>query len=199
MWPVGGPLFLARDDLPRYFEWLFHNLAVALHAEWRVGVESLDGVPSCAPGDGERWQCVRKMFVHERGGEDGSAQSLWLLQAIPRSWLKPGARLGVRDMGTLFGGRLNLELAVSSQGTVTVDTQWRDFAVLPSRIVMRVRTQYDSPPSVIQLDGRSAPLLPGDLIELPVKSRGHHRIVVNPGTDIPKAEQDSPNVTSRSL
>jgi len=179
MWPIGGPLFLARDDLPRYFEWLFHNLAVAVHADWRVGVESLDGVPSCAPGDGERWQCVRKMFVHERGREDGSAESLWLLQAIPRSWLKPGARLAVREMGTLFGGRINLEAAVSPDGTLTIDTQWREFAVPPSRILMRLRTERDSRPSGIYLDGRRVQLLPGDVMELPLKTRGHHRVLVS--------------------
>ncbi|MFO0983343.1 MAG: LamG-like jellyroll fold domain-containing protein [Planctomycetota bacterium] len=50
MWPIGGPLFLARDDLPRFFEWLAHNLAVVLHREWRVGVESLDGVRLCTRG-----------------------------------------------------------------------------------------------------------------------------------------------------
>jgi hypothetical protein len=76
MWPVGAPLFLARDDLPRFFEWLFHNLAVAIHQDFRVGVESLDGVPSKAPGDAERWLGIRKMFVNELGGYDGSPQSL---------------------------------------------------------------------------------------------------------------------------
>ena len=37
MWPIGGQLFLARDDLPRFFEWLFNNLAIVLHHDWRVG------------------------------------------------------------------------------------------------------------------------------------------------------------------
>ena len=78
MWPVGGPLFLARDDLPRFFEWLFHNFAFAVHQDFRVGVESLDGVPSCAPGDSERWLAIRNMFVSEFGGYDGLRQSLWL-------------------------------------------------------------------------------------------------------------------------
>ena len=44
----------------------------SIHQDFRVGVESLDGVPSCAPGDGERWQAMRKMFVNEFGGYDGS-------------------------------------------------------------------------------------------------------------------------------
>ena len=95
MWPIGAPLFLARDDLPRFFEWFAHNLGFVIHQDFRVGVESFDGVPSCAPGDAERWLAVRNMFLGEFGGYDGSEQSLWLLQAIPRAWLRPGNRMTV--------------------------------------------------------------------------------------------------------
>jgi hypothetical protein len=178
MWPIGGPLFLARDDLPRFFEWLFHNLAVVVHPEWRVGVESLDGVPSCAPGDGERWQCIRKMFVHERDGYDGSQQSLWLLQAIPRAWLRPGGRLAVRDMGTTFGGRVTLELEVAPDGgSVNVTVQWRDLAVLPRGIRMRLRSGDGRPLRGATVDGTTVNVMAGDLIELPVTPRGQLRVV----------------------
>jgi len=178
MWPIGGPLFLARDDLPRFFEWLFHNLAVAVHQDWRVGVESLDGVPSCAPGDGERWQCIRKMFVHERGGYDGSPQTLWLLQAIPRSWLQPGDRLAVRDMGTHFGGRVNLEVEVAADGgTVRVHAQWRDLAAKPSAIVMRLRSGDGRRLRSAAVNGKPAKVLAGDTIDLPVRSSSDLRIV----------------------
>ena len=67
MWPVGGPLFLARDDLPRFFEWLFNNLAAVLHHEWRVGVEHRDGVPSCATG-GRRTLADHPPDVRQRDG-----------------------------------------------------------------------------------------------------------------------------------
>jgi len=177
MWPVGGPLFLARDDLPRFFEWLFNNLAVALHQDWRVGVESLDGVPSCAPGDGERWQYLRRMFVNEREGWDGSEQSLWLLQALPRCWLRPNDHLAVRDMGTWFGGRVNLEVAVAPDGdSVTVNAQWRDFAVPPARILLRLRSGDGRPLRSATLNGTAARVLPGDLISLPLKLRSQLRI-----------------------
>jgi hypothetical protein len=178
MWPIGGPLFLARDDLPRYFEWLFHNLAVVLHPDWRVGVESLDGVPSCAPGDGERWQCIRKMFVHERDGYDGSPQSLWLLQALPRSWLKPNDRLAVRDMGTLFGGTVALDVAVAADGaSVHVNAGWRNLAVTPRRVVMRLRSGNGKPLRSAEVNGASVKVLPGDLIELPATTQSTWRIL----------------------
>jgi hypothetical protein len=171
MWPIGGPFFLARDDLPRFFEWLFNNLAVAIHQDWRVGVESLDGVPSCAPGEGERWQYLRRMFVNEREGWDGSEQTLWLLQAIPRCWLRPNDHLTVRDMGTWFGGRVNLELTVAPDGnSVTARARWQDFAVRPTRIVMRLRSGDGRPLRAATVNGAPAKVLASDLVELPVKA-----------------------------
>ncbi|MBI4586245.1 MAG: hypothetical protein HY717_19720 [Planctomycetes bacterium] len=178
MWPIGGPLFLARDDLPRFFEWLFHNLAAAIHRDWRVGVESLDGVPSCAPGDGERWQCLRKMFVHEYGGWDGSKQLLGLLQALPRSWLKPGDRLAVRDLPTTFGGRVTLEVNIAPGGNaVRILAEWRDFKTLPRAIRMRLRSGDGRSLRSAKVNGEDANVLEGDLIELPVTESDQHRIV----------------------
>jgi hypothetical protein len=178
MWPIGGSLFLARDDLPRFFEWLFNNLAVAIHQDWRVGVESLDGVPSCAPGEGERWQYVRRMFVNERDGWDGSQQSLWLLQAIPRAWLRPGDKLAVRDMGTWFGGRVNLEIEVPhNNDSVLVSARWRDLAALPTRILMRLRSGSGRPLRSVQINGKPAIAVDGDLVELPRGSEGNFHLV----------------------
>jgi hypothetical protein len=177
MWPVGGPLFLARDDLPRFFEWLFHHLAVAVHRDFRVGVESLDGVPSCAPGDGERWQCLRDMLVHERGGEGGSAQSLWLLQAVPRSWLRPGDRIAVEEMGTYFGGTLDLAVEMAGDGgSVSVAAGWRHLAVKPRAVVVRLRSGDGRPLRSADVDGAPAAVLPGDTIELPPSLDARHRI-----------------------
>ena len=178
MWPVGGPLFLARDDLPRFFEWLFHNLAVVLHREWRVGVESLDGVPSCAPGDGERWQLVRSMFVNERGGFDGTAEELWLCQAVPREWLKSDARLGVAEMRTVFGGRLDLAVEVAPfGGSCTTRVQWKEFAVAPRRVVLRLRSGSGAPVVSATIDGRPAAITEENLVELPRGIRGRFTIV----------------------
>ncbi len=178
MWPVGGPLFLERDDLPRFFEWLFHNLAVAVHRDWRVGVESLDGVPSCAPGEGERWQCIRAMFVGERGGYDGSRQDLWLLQAIPRCWLRPGMRSSVREMGTSFGGRIDLDVECAAGGdAVTVRASWRGLAVEPRTVKMRLRSGDGRPLASAEVDGKGVLVLPGDTIELPAATAGDFTVL----------------------
>lgn len=183
MWPMGGPLFLARDDLPRFFEFLFNNLAFVLHQDWRVGVESIDGVPSCAPGDGERWQIVRRMFINERGGYDGSQQSLWLLQAIPRSWLRPGYRMEVRDMGTHFGGKIDLALEVADDGeSVEVDASLHSLAVTPAVTVMRLRSGDGRLLASAEVNGKRVRVLENDTIKLPASSSGKYHVVGRFGT-----------------
>ena len=177
MWPIGCHLFLARDDLPRYFEWLFHNLAAVLHHDWRVGVESLDGVPSCAPGDGDRWQALRRMFVNERGGLGGAQQELFLLQAIPRSWIKPGDRLAAERMRSYFGGQLNLEMQVARDGhSVEVSAEWQ-LAIPPQQIRMRLRSGDGRPLHAAEINGAATPVLAGDTIRLPDAPAGKYRIV----------------------
>lgn len=177
MWPVGGALFLAQDDLPRFFEWLFHNLAAVLHHDWRVGVESLDGVPSCAPGEGERWQTIRRMFVNECGGYDGSEQSLWLLQAIPRSWLRPGCRLAVQEMGTCFGGQVDLEVEVAKDGNSVVVLVRLDLKILPQEIRLRLRSGDGRSLATATVNGKPVEIGTGDTFLLPPRARGQYRIV----------------------
>ena len=177
MWPIGYELFLQRDDLPRFFEWLFHNLSVVLHKDFRVGVESLDGVPSCAPGDGERWRAIRDMFVNERAGYDGSQQSLWLLQAIPRSWLKPGDRLAVKQMGTHFGGHVDLDAEVASNGNSLNVEAKLNLAVVPAEIRVRLRSGNGRRLASAKINGRETPVLERDTIKLPTATHGEFKIV----------------------
>lgn len=178
MWPIGAPLFLARDDLPRFFEWLFHNLAVAVHRDWRVGVESLDGVPSCAPGDSERWQAIRAMFVNEREGYDGGEQSLWLLQAIPRCWLRPGMTLGVMRMGTTFGGQVQLSAETAADGdSLSVRVSLRGLRVKPKEVVLRLRSGDGRPLRSAELDGKPLPVRADDTVLLPTTLSGEFEVI----------------------
>jgi len=177
MWPVGGHLFLARDDLPRFFEWLTNNLAVALHRDWRVGVESLDGVPSCAPGEGERWQLLRAMLVNEFGGWDGSEQSLWLLQAIPREWMGPGQRVAGERLATRFGGPVSIEARVADDGNSVTAVADLDLAVGPREVRMRLRSGDGRPLASATVNGRPVPVLPGDVVILPTVPSGRLEVV----------------------
>jgi hypothetical protein len=177
MWPIGTDLFLQRDDLPRFFEFFFNNLAAVLHREWRVGVESLDGVPSCAPGDGERWRCIRNMFVNERGGYDGSQQSLWLLQAIPRNWLEPGNVLSAKDLRTHFGGSADIELKVGKDGNSVSVSLKHDLAVAPTEIRIRLRSGDDQRLTSARINKEDVVVRSDNTVQLPAKTKGTYRII----------------------
>jgi hypothetical protein len=180
MWPMGGPIFLARDDLPRFFEWLFNTLAVVLHHDWRVGVESLDGVPSCAPGDGERWQYIRRMFVSEYGGYDGSEQSLFLFQAMPRSWLSPGAQLSVEKMGTWFGGTVDLSMQVAKDGNSVAVRVDLDLVETPKEVRVRLRSGDGLALRSATVNGKPVEVLEGDVIVLPTQPKARYEIIGRP-------------------
>ena len=177
MWPIFGSLFLERDDLPRFFEGLWHNLAIALHHDFRVGVESLDGVPSCAPGEGERWQILRRMFVNEVIGEETFRQRLFLLQALPREWLKPGCRMAMRDMGTWFGGRIDLTVEVDPAGDQHVEVVWHDLKALPEAILIRLRGGDGRSLGVVTINAEPVALGAGGVINLPCAQDGRYQIL----------------------
>jgi hypothetical protein len=177
--PIFADLFLQRDDLPRFFEWLFNNMAVTVHRDFRVGVESIDGVPSCPPGDGARWRAIRNMFVNERGEYDGSQQSLWLLQAIPRTWLKPSSTLAVGHMGTYFGGHVDLTAHVAKDGNSIEVLANLDLAVAPKEIRMRLRSGDGRALASATINGVSTAILERDTIMLPSQIKSGPSIIGN--------------------
>jgi hypothetical protein len=174
-WPMYD-LLLERDDVGMFVELLFNNLAAAVHRDWRVGCEGRDGVPSCAPADAERWRMVRCAFVREREGYDGSQQSLWLLQGVPRSWLRPGDVVSVEDMGTHFGGKVTLHARTADDGaSLRVDASLA-LSVAPREIRMRLRSGDGRPLRSATVDGRQVRVLAGDTIALPRGTSRRYRI-----------------------
>ena len=176
-WPMYD-VFLNRDDLPRFVELLFNNLAAAVHEDFRVGCEAREGVVSVSPADAEHWRMVREMFVREIGGYDGSEQGLFLLQAIPRAWLRPGERLAISEMGTHLGGKIGVDLQVASDGnSLTVDATLTKLTVKPKEIRVRLRSGDGRPLASATVNGRPTPVQPGDVLALPVQTEGTFRIV----------------------
>jgi hypothetical protein len=176
-WPM-WEIFLARDDLSRFFELLFNNLAAAIHADFRTGCEARDGVVSVSPADAEHWRMVRDLFVRECGGYDGSRQGLFLLQAIPRSWLRPGDRLAVTDMGTHFGGRISLDVQVPADGdSVAVDAKLASLAVKPKEIRIRLRSGDGRPLQSATVNDHPVAVQPNDVVLLPVETSATFRII----------------------
>jgi hypothetical protein len=177
MWPIISDLFLERDDVEQFFEWLFNDLAIAVHHDFRVGVESLDGAPSAAPGDGVRWMAIRKMFINERGGHDGSQQSLWFLQAIPRCWLKPGSHLSIQQVGTRFGGHADVSADVNKDGSSIVITARHALVVKPAEILLRLRSGDGRRLTSAHVNGAPTEILKGDTIQLPSVLSGESQVV----------------------
>jgi len=176
MWPMGSDLFLQRDDLDRHFEWFFNAFTAQIDKNYRISAESINGAPACTPGDAERWQAVRNLFVNERGGYDGSQQSLWLLQAIPRVWLTPGAKMGVTKVGTHFGGTVDVSLEMAKDGNSCRVMAALDLAVTPTEIRMRLRSGDGRPLRAATIDGKDAEVLEKDTIHLPRKRSGRYEI-----------------------
>lgn len=176
-WPMYDA-FLNRDDLPRFFELLFNNLVAAVHADFRVGCEGREGVVSVSPADAEHWRMVRDMFVHETGGYDGSQQGLFLLQAMPRSWLRPGEHLAASEMGTHFGSKVSVELQMAADGnSVAVNVELAQLAVKPKEIRIRLRSGDGRPLASATVNGQTTPVQPGDVVTLPVQTDATMRIV----------------------
>lgn len=174
--PIGFELFLQRDDLPRFFEWFFNNMAIVVHHGFRVGVESLDGVPAETPGDAVRWRALRAMFVNELGGFDGTQQSLWLLQAIPRSWLKPGAHLSVKKMGTYFGGQVDLDVSLAEDRNSIAVSVALDLRVAPIEIRTRLRSDDGRRLVSADVNGNEVPVLEDGTIKLPNQLSGTYKV-----------------------
>jgi hypothetical protein len=176
-WPLSD-VFLNRDDLPRYFELVFNNLAAAVDEDFRVGCEARGGVVAVSPADAEHWRMVRDMFVREEGGYDGSAQGLFLLQAIPRCWLRPADRLAIARMGTFFGGKIDLDVRVAENGnSIAVDARLDHLAVKPRAIRMRLRSGDGRPLVSATVNDAPAPVQPGDVIALPATTQGAFHVI----------------------
>ena len=120
---------------------------------------------------------MRNMFVNERDGYDGSQQSLWLLQAIPRSWLRPGNSLAVGRMGTHFGGQVDLAAQVAQDGRSLEVAAKLDLAGEPAEIRMRLRSGDGRPLVSATINGASVPILERDTIRLPARIKGESRVV----------------------
>ncbi len=174
---LGVELFLQRDDLPRFFEWFFNEMSIGVHHGFKVGVESEDGVPSECPGDAVRWRAIRYMFVNERGGFDGGRQSLWLCQAIPRAWLKPGVHMGVKRMGTHLGGTVDVDTSLAQDRNSVTVTARLDLVVQPAGVRLRLRSDDGRPLASATINGQKTPVLERDTVKLPDGAKGEYHVV----------------------
>ncbi len=101
------------------------------------------------------------------GGCGASEQAPRVCQAIPRCWFRPGNRLAVEDMGTFFGGRIDLALEVARDGSsISARVSWRHMAARPAAVRLRLRSGDARPLRSVQVDGAPVAVGPDGAIEL---------------------------------
>jgi hypothetical protein len=99
-------------------------------------------------------ETLRLTLVHERRNARGVPVGLDLAFATPRSWLRPGATIGVRDAPTSFG---RVSYSISRRGEevrVTVDRP------VVADISLRIRTPTSRRIGSVELAGHSLPFEP---------------------------------------
>ena len=99
------------------------------------------------------------------------------MQAIPRSWLKPGSTLGVDRVGSHFGGQVGLKVEIAKDGNAVEVAAHLDLAVMPKETRVRLRSGDGRPLTSATVNGASTAVLEKDTILLPAQTKGDLRIV----------------------
>ncbi|NQU84346.1 MAG: hypothetical protein HQ541_01165, partial [Mariniphaga sp.] len=98
--------FIANDDVDRYLEVFYNQLASAVSHRTLTPIENRYGVWNMPWADGEFHKMLLRMLVYEQD------KNLVLMKAIPRRWLENGKQIQIKNQPTSFG---KLSYSVSSQ------------------------------------------------------------------------------------
>jgi hypothetical protein len=101
---------------------------------------------------------------------------MWLLQAIPRSWLKPGGHLSVKKMGTYFGGHIDLDASLAEDRNSIAVSVALDLVVTPIEIRTRLRSDDGRRLISAEVNGTEVPVLEDDTIKLPNQLSGTYEV-----------------------
>lgn len=152
---LDGPLpYLYRDDIKHYLRAFFNGFASAFYPETRMlnehskpelGVPAGDHFKTSDEAQVAGW--LRLMFVRESG------ETLYLGQAIPREWLKDGARIGIQNAATYFGPMsLEYRSHLNTKNQITVDLE-PPLRNPPRTICLRLRHPESKPIAKVTLNG----------------------------------------------
>jgi len=131
--------YLLRDEVKHFLRSFFNAFAACWRADIRCMTEH--PLPTLCDWAGDHFKSsdesmvllnLRAMFIREEG------EDLYLGQAIPRGWLKPGASIHIKNAATHFGPMtLEMEVARGAQSiTAKVEPPTRSS---PRRIFLRLR------------------------------------------------------------
>jgi hypothetical protein len=170
-------LLQQRDEPERALVSFYAKLAQGMTRDTFIdgessGIRPLDpfgrqmGLPPNSAANASFLQQLRSLLVQDWDlDDDGRADTLRLLFATPRQWLRDGARIEVRRAPTEFG---EVSLWVQSHvtsGSVTavVDLPARR---APARVLLRLRLPGGFRVDQVRADGRAARLVDRETLDL---------------------------------
>jgi hypothetical protein len=157
--------YLYRDDVKHALRGLFNGMAVSYFPDVRLNTEH--ALPEMGDWRGDHFKSsdeanaagwLRYLFVREEGPD------LWLGQAVPRDWLKPGQRCGLERAATHFG---TVSVEFAAQADTIVARLGGTTRNPPERIRLRFRAPEGRQPAEVLVNGDRWKKVTGDWVELP--------------------------------
>lgn len=182
---------LARDDIKAFLRAYFNSFVSGFFPEVRMLNEHALSELGNYQGDhfktsDEAQSChwLRLMFIREDGND------LYLAQALPRYWLKPGQSPAIERAPTEFG-ELSLRLASDAKGGRIAARLMPPSRNPPSRILLRFRHPEEAQITRVTLNGRPHADFDAakEWVVLPGNLSGPQEIVAYYENHVPRAPQ----------
>jgi hypothetical protein len=157
--------YLHRDDVKNALRAMFNAIAVSHFPDVHMNTEH--ALPEMGDWRGDHFKSsdesnacgwLRQIFVGEE------KEQLLLGQAVPREWLKPGQKCGLRNARTYFGTMSLLYTGGDHQMNCQLDLPRRN---PPKQIRLRFRTPGQQPIRSVILNGKTWSNFHDDWVELP--------------------------------
>ena len=158
-------VYLYRDDVKQALRAMFN--AIALNHFPDVHMNTEHALPEMGDWLGDVYKSsdeanvcgwLREIFVREDGN------TLLIGQAVPRNWLKPGAKCGIENTATYFGNTSIIYQGAPASITAKLQGPTRN---PPREIRLRFRTPGEKPLATVTVNGHSWKKLGGDWVILP--------------------------------
>ena len=177
---LDGPIpYIQRDQPEHFLRAYFNGLASAFYPEIRMCNEH--SLPELGYPRGDHFKTsdeaqstywLRLMFIHEAG------EDLYLGQAIPRDWMKPGHSASIERAATHFGP-MSLKYAAAKDGKRITATLTPPTRNAPKRIFLRFRHPASEKIKSVTVNGQPCTTLDAakDRVVLPGTLTGKQDVV----------------------
>jgi len=158
--------WLYRDDVKHALRGLFNAQAASYFPDVRMNTEH--ALPELGDWRGDHFKSsdeanacgwLRQLFVREEND-----QELWIGQAIPRDWLRPGNSTGIERTSTWFGPVSVRYTATADSILASLDGPTRN---PPKSVRLRFRDPAERPLRSVTVNGKAWKRFAGEWVELP--------------------------------